>query len=539
MPASGLSEINEQFFLYFWAQMSAAIYRYLLLAIICISAGCANITTPTGGKKDTIPPKLLSVSPADSQLNAKPKKIQLDFDEYITVNDAVKEVQISPILTIPPTVTGLNRRVTVKLTDTLLDDNTTYTISFGNAIKDLHEGNAFTRYTYIFSTGPYFDSLQVRGKVIDASTGQPAQNDITVELYNAKESDSAVVQHKPKYVTKADATTGVFTFKGLPCRRFRIYAIKDANGNLVYDGPPNEMVAFNNEDVWPGDTSEPRVTLRLFTERVDTGLVKKDTLMEKRLLGRSKAKESEGFTYSVSADTSNASKRTFDINKPITITFNKLPVLNTGKISLAYDSAGTTVNARPVFKTDTINPRILLVSAPFAENRLYTLKLAKGFAKDTSGTEVMPSRFVFRTLGDEDYGKIKVHLPTRFLEVNTGLKKADSSMQKSKTGNQAITKIQVPLYVLMVATDKDTIYQKPVTDTMIHLIHLRPEVYTFKIIEDRNGNGKWDTGDLLAKIQPEYVIPFTNKLSLKAGWENIVDFEPKAPEKKMEKPKLK
>jgi hypothetical protein len=105
--------------------MSARIFCFLLV-FSSIIMGCANISTPSGGKKDTTPPKLLSVSPADSLLNSRADKIVLRFDEYITVSDVQKEVEISPVLSIPPTVTGVNKHVTVLLADTLLEHNTTY-----------------------------------------------------------------------------------------------------------------------------------------------------------------------------------------------------------------------------------------------------------------------------------------------------------------------------------------------------------------------------------------------------------------------------
>src|SRR3954464_7096123 len=93
------------------------LHAIVLLIVIIILAGCASITAPTGGKKDTRPPKLVSIEPKDSLLNTKVKRIELYFDEYITVSDATKEVQISPILSIAPTVTGLNKHVIVKIVD--------------------------------------------------------------------------------------------------------------------------------------------------------------------------------------------------------------------------------------------------------------------------------------------------------------------------------------------------------------------------------------------------------------------------------------
>jgi hypothetical protein len=491
--------------------MSTRVICFILLAFICINAGCANITAPTGGKKDKIPPKLLIIDPADSVLNTRVKRIEMHFDEYITVADVSKEVQMSPIIAIAPTVIGLNKHVIVKIVDTLLEDNTTYRISFGNAIKDLHEGNPFPKYTYTFSTGPYFDSLILKGTVINALTGLPDSAGVSVELYSASENDSAVVRHKPKYITKADAS-GSFLFKGLPKRSFRIYALKDANGNMVYDGI-GEMIAFNDNAVTPGDTAVQPVLLKMFAEIPDTGTTKStDSLAKTKIEGRLKnkgkqSKKDSTFTYGVNIDSSNAGNRTFDIMRFIKITFNKPPVLNQEKIRLAYyDKDSNVISPAVSMGIDSLHPSELYIKTSWIENTVYVLRLAKGFAKDTSGIEVMPSKYVFRTFDEDDYGKIKVHLPTKYIDKH---------------------------FVLLVNSDNDTLWQKPITDTIVNIPNVLPAKYTFRIIVDKNGNGIWDTGDLLGRKQPEEIVPYSEPLNMKAGWDISIDFEQKPKPKRM------
>ncbi len=497
--------------------MNTCARRLLFFVIVCISAGCANITAPTGGKKDTIPPKLVSIDPADSLLNTRVKRLEMYFDEYITVSDVTKEVELSPILAIQPVVTSNNKHVIVKIVDSLLEENTTYRLSFGKAIKDLHESNPFmgkgkTGYVYTFSTGAYFDSLELKGKVISAVTGLPDTGGVLVVLYSAKDNDSAVVKHKPKYVTKANAK-GEYDFKGLPGRSFRIYALKDANNNLIYDGPlAGDMIAFNEQTVTPGDTSQKPVLLRLFSEVVDTANKNTDSLkkvadsMAKESGFKRKSKDAGNVSYSVNLDTTNAAKRTFDITKPINLTFTKLTQLNKDKISLSYDSSGVAIVIGISITADTVRPLVYHIypgspgDMQWLEDKIYTLRLAKGFAKDTAGKDLMPSRYTFHTQEDDDYGKIQMHLPTKYF------------------GSQ---------FVLMVTTDKDTVYQKPVLDTIVDLVRLKPGKYTFRIIVDKNGNGKWDTGDLFGKLQPEEVIPYSEELKLRAGFENVIDFEEK------------
>jgi len=479
--------------------MNANAIRLFFIAFIFTCAGCASIQAPTGGKKDVTPPKLLSITPADSLLNTKVSRIQMRFDEFVTVSDVSKEVQISPILAVPPTVTGVNKRVNIKIVDSLLEDNTTYRISFGRAIKDLHEGNVFANYSYTFSTGGYFDSLSLSGNVIIAATGLPDTGEAYVVLYYASRSDSAVVREKPKYVAKTDKN-GNFSLKGLPARKFRMYALKDANGNMIYDGPP-ELIGFYDGIVKPGDTALRPITLKIFKE-IDTGNTKNDTLaLKKPGFGFSRSTAKQGLSYTVPLDTTNVKTRTFDITMPVNVSFSRAPgAIASNRIHLDYDSAGVKAEAPITVVLDTVKKNVLQINTAWQENTVYTLRLQKGFAKDTSGSDVLPSRYTFRTKRDEDYGKVQVHLPSSY------------------QGRQ---------HVLMVCVEQDTLYQKPVLDTIVNLTRLRPGTYTFRVIVDKNENGKWDPGNLFLKIQPEEVIPYTNKLTLKPGWEHIIDFEQK------------
>ncbi|MEI8280090.1 MAG: Ig-like domain-containing protein [Bacteroidota bacterium] len=481
--------------------MSISAVRYLLLLIITITAlGCANIVPPTGGKKDITPPKLLSISPKDSLMNTKPKKILMEYDEFITVSDPANEVQISPLITMPMTVTGINKRVTVKIPDTLLQDNTTYRISFGKAIRDLHEGNLAKTYTYTFSTTGYFDSLQLGGNVLMASTGLPDTGS-RILLYDARKNDSAIVREKPLYVTRVDGA-GNFIFKGLPNRTFRIYALHESNGNLIYDGS-GEQIGFADTTVVPADTELKSITLRVFAESVDTTANKPvRTTASTAAPEKEKDKKNAGpkeYKYAVSVDTSDKKRRTKDLLKPIDVVFaGRIGTLVKEKILLSKEKDGKPIEVPISILTDSGKSNQFSIMTVWDEDALYTLKLQKGFAKDTAGVDALPRRYTFRSKQDDDYAKLNVHLPTKY-----------GSKQ----------------YVLMVNAETDTVYMKPITDTMVHMVRLQPANYTIRVIEDKNGNGKWDAGDLFKKIQPEIVIPYTKNITMKAGWDNTIDFE--------------
>jgi hypothetical protein len=120
--------------------------------------GCANIIPPEGGYRDSIPPVLVKASPPDSSKQFKDTRITLTFDEFIVVDNTHENLIVSPIPQTDPLVESKLRTVIIKLKDSL-QPNTTYTLNFGNAIKDNNEGNVAKNFTYIFSTGTTIDSL--------------------------------------------------------------------------------------------------------------------------------------------------------------------------------------------------------------------------------------------------------------------------------------------------------------------------------------------------------------------------------------------
>ena len=88
-------------------------------------------------------------------------------------------------------------------------------------------------------------------------------------------------------------------------------------------------------------------------------------------------------------------------------------------------------------------------------------------------------------------------------------------------------------YLFRVMYNGDSLSQRPITDTVISLKRLKPGKYTFRIIVDKNRNGKWDAGNLFKHEQPEEVIPYYEVMSGKAGYQYDNDFEPKVQDKKM------
>ena len=213
-----------------------------LLLTAFLAQRCANQVAPTGGPKDETPPKVVGTVPENSSINFNGKRIELTFDEYITLENANQNVLISPPLSEKPDIKLKNKTVVIKFKESLAA-NTTYTINFGTAIKDLHEGNQFKDYVYSFSTGDHIDTLCIAGKVLNAEDKKPVE-DAYVSLYSADRDnlDSLPMTTVPNYITKTDKE-GNFRLNGLADKKYLVFALKDVNSNLFFD-QPNEEVAF-------------------------------------------------------------------------------------------------------------------------------------------------------------------------------------------------------------------------------------------------------------------------------------------------------
>lgn len=63
--------------------------RLFLFLAVCL-ASCARMGQPDGGWYDEQPPKIVSTSPADQSVNFNGKRVIINFDEYIKIDNATE-----------------------------------------------------------------------------------------------------------------------------------------------------------------------------------------------------------------------------------------------------------------------------------------------------------------------------------------------------------------------------------------------------------------------------------------------------------------
>ena len=222
--------------------------RNAALAITAIAAflGCASVSNPDGGSYDETPPRIVGSNPAMESTGFKGKKVTIDFNEFIKLENAVEKVIISPPQQEQPEIKVNGKKIQVELFDSL-KANTTYTIDFSDGIVDNNEGNPLGNFCFRFTTGEELDTLEVSGYVLNAKNLEPVKG-ITVGLHSDL-SDSAFMTKQFDRVSRTDGG-GHFVIRGMAPGTYRIYAVQDMDQTFSYS-QRNEMIAWMDSLVIP------------------------------------------------------------------------------------------------------------------------------------------------------------------------------------------------------------------------------------------------------------------------------------------------
>ena len=223
--------------------MKKLIYTVLSIAVI---SGCAKRGSPTGGLVDSIPPVLVNASPKINSTNFDSEEIRLTFDEFVKLDKVEEQLIISPPLDknsyeVKP-LNGVTKKIFLEFIDSL-ETETTYSINFGNSIKDNNEGNPLTFFSYTFSTGETIDSLYVRGNISDAFDKE-SDDYISIHLYRIDSvfNDSIIFNNRPTYISNSLDSTN-YQFKNLKEGEYLIVALKDIDNNYFFD-PFYDKIGF-------------------------------------------------------------------------------------------------------------------------------------------------------------------------------------------------------------------------------------------------------------------------------------------------------
>lgn len=582
---------------------SKSLYYIFIIIAAAVMYSCANIGNPSGGPIDKTPPIFMRSNPTPNAVNVKDRKIEIFFDEIVTLKDPSTKIIVSPAQTEMPRMSALGRKVTVEPVDSLLP-NTTYTIDFSNSIQDNNEGNAIDNFAFAFSTGSVIDSMRVSGYVLDSRTLEPMQS-VVVGL-QSNLADSAFHKEKLQRVALTN-DRGQFTIRNVSPGSYHIFALKDLDRDYKF-GNPTEDIAFLDSIIVPSIGSREAadtvyndlneidtimratrpayfpndILLSMFNEdrksqylannlRVDSTRISltfaaaSDTLPSLSIVGRNdvpdqwytleRSQTNDTLTYwirpphLVSADTlivattylrtdtaSNLSwgtdtlKFTFQRQKAKKkkkneetdsleqIRFMELHPLANGTQEVYAPlllQTGTPIErySREAFhlqrklqndttfypaeiksialRDSTLSRRDLMLNVDWEPGAAYTLAVDSLAITDIYGLQTKPLKVDFNVRKMEEYGNIVFNIPAV----------RDSAIVELLDGTEKI------------------VLRAPVKSHRAELLNLLPGKYYARLFIDRNGNGKYDTGNYDMHLQPEETVYYPGAINLKKNWD--------------------
>jgi hypothetical protein len=480
-------------------QPGPSFFLLFFITIISLSGstGCANIVPPLGGPRDSLPPRLVYVTPRDSSKGFNSNKIVFYFNEYIDPKDVRTELIVSPVPKIEPIVDAKLRTLTVRIKDTL-QPNTTYSFNFGNAIRDVNEGNILRGFTYVFSTGKYLDSMTFSGNVLVANTGKV--DSTLIVMLHKKLDDSAVVKEKPRYVARVD-TLGRFHFRFIEPGTYALYAMKDDAGTRRYLSAAS-LFAFSDTPVVIGANTPPS-TLYAFVEpdtskktsaKSGSGSKGAGNLSKPQEKPKEKEKDKR-----LQLQT-NISGGVFDILDTFKLQFTTpLKFFDSSKVRFTDDNYQDIDPRTYQFKRGDTTAKLFYMFYTWAPGTRYHMVFPREFAEDTLGKKLLKADTLsFSTKKDIDYGEVRV----RILNLD-------------------LSKKPVLQFVVQDAVKFSYAFK---SGKEFRQLLFAPGEYELRVLYDSNGNGVWDSGQFFGKHrQPERVIPIKKKLNVKANWDNDVD----------------
>lgn len=510
-----------------------------LVSVLFVFSSCAIQGSIEGGPKDTVAPQLLvsKCSPRPFTTNFTGSEISLEFDEFFKLNSPT-----SSIFVIPNSVKVISEAQDKKLTLKLegeLEKNTTYAIYFNNAIQDIHEGND-SLFSFVFSTGPWIDSLEFSGKVVSVDTKKTISNAIvglfpdTIQTY----------LQKPIYFCQTNSE-GVFSFKYLSKGTYKVLAFEDKNKDLIPQ--VSENIGFKNQvinldssfvDTIPYKVfpPKPRKFIRSFSfyppSKFVLGL--NGTIQDKELYVNDSIfiAPSVFYTYdslaifpplpkndSIHIFISEKGSRRDSIIYRIKEKEKQIAPIITypnqvfNGVELSFSTSDIMEKIEPdsirVFGDDSIKCSFKIVDF----NPLnFKLKL------DTNSFKSVTFNFLEKSISFKNYkekfsstNKLFINKSSDFGSLNLNVSEIDSNE------------------ILEIYLDKKKIhtYYGSTKDSLVHLEFLEKGSYTLKKITDTNRNKFWDTGNIETETLPELIEWYQDPIIIRPNWEIDIRLERK------------
>jgi hypothetical protein len=152
------------------------------------------------------------------------------------------------------------------------------------------------------------------------------------------------------------------------------------------------------------------------------------------------------------------------------------------------------------FYKDTVEYRKYFITHSWEPGAVYILEIDSAAAVNIYGVTSKKLKSKFTAREEDFYGSVTLNL----------------------------TGVEMPVIAQLVSNNdaEKVVVQKTTNENgKVVFNYLKPEKYKVKVIFDRNGNGKWDTGSYQDKYQPERVSYINEVVKVRSNWEKEYNWD--------------
>lgn len=560
---------------------------FLILAELTLHR-CANPMTPTGGPKDTIPPTVLLISPVDQTLNFKGNEVTLYFDEFINADKLKQNLIITPNAEIKYKHVIKKRDLILKFETPFEDSTTytlnffdgvtditernpvpnlILAFSTGDFIDSLViEGSVtdlmtnksvskstvglypitdsldiFTRKPYYFVTTDENGAFRIQnikaGKYRIISFTDENKNlklDEATEAYgfiNDTLNVSAVKDSIELYQIKVDASPLKFISArpagkyfevryNKPINRYTLNPIDTLSKGIASSlTAEKDAIRFYKPPNFSTDQKFPYVITAsdsLYNTTMDTVEV---TFTES-------ARKLSEFKTSFLTNT-----QTIDTDYRYHVTFTK-PIIENRLDSIYYSIDSLITFRLPVeevkwseHKTD-VSFTTPFISQNYQDSLQSLITANKPDSLETDSLKAAK----FQNYSRIDKNKVVFNIPKgAFISADFDTTSIlTQSFKLLDTREKGTIKVMINTskesYFVQLMNSKSEVETQLYNCSQCNFIGVPPGEYYIRILIDANNNGKWDIGNIRKSEEPEPILYFPEKSSLRANWELELEY---------------
>lgn len=238
----------------------------ICIAIACLVPlfvwGCATPMAPSGGEPDRTSPVVVRTQPETGTINFSGNEIRFTFDKFIDRNSFRQNVSVEPDLGIQFEV-GFSRKTATVTFLSDLPENTTVAVQAGTDVTDTNRNNLAAPVSVAVSTGPVLDDGIITANIRDALTGE-RESGQKVFLYR----EPFDLERRAIYVAETD-TSGKVRFDYISEGMYTAFWVNDINRNRIWD-PLRERAQPFNIETFTIERSDSVHIGELFVDMPDT-----------------------------------------------------------------------------------------------------------------------------------------------------------------------------------------------------------------------------------------------------------------------------